>query len=77
MAIQNYAIDNVKFHNFNFAIFVENCLKIPLIKEKIRNIVNNIEEKILLLENIIAMLDDFDKISSVQEITKLEDDELL
>ncbi len=59
MAIQNYAIDNVEYNNFNFSIFVENCLKIPLNKEKIRNIANNIEDTILLLlENNITMSDE-------------------
>ena len=98
MAIQNYAIDNVEYNNFNFSMFVENCLKIPLNKAKIRNIANNIEDTILLLDNNITMSDEikskfyqinmikdilrniennFDNISSLQEMKKLEDDELL
>ena len=79
-------------------MFVENCLKIPLNKAKIRNIANNIEDTILLLDNNITMSDEikskfyqinmikdilrniennFDNISSLQEMKKLEDDELL
>ena len=53
--IQNYAANIIKNDNFNFKIFVENCLKIPANKLKIRNIANNIEDTITLIDNNLTM----------------------
>ena len=44
IGIQNYAANDIKYTNFNFKNFVENCLKIPANKSKIMNIANNIED---------------------------------
>ena len=97
-AIQNYAFKNEEYSNFDFCIFVENCLKIPLNKSKISNIANNIEDTITLLDNNITIEqgiktkfyqinivkdilrnieNNFHNISVLQEMKKLEDEELL
>ena len=56
IVIQNYAANIIKADNFNFKKFVNNCLnKIPANKMKIRNIANNIEDTITLLDNNLTM----------------------
>ena len=96
--IQNYATNIIKSNNFSFKIFVDNCLRIPANKIKIRNIANNIEDTITLLDNNLTMdpeikakfyqiniikdilrniENNFDKMSNLQEMKKLEDEELL
>ena len=53
--IQNNAAGIMKSDNFDFKIFVENCLKIPANKVKINNVANDIEDILTLLDNNLTM----------------------
>ena len=53
--IQNYATNIIKSNNHNFKVFVDNCLRIPANNIKIRNITNNIDDTITLLNNNLIM----------------------
>ena len=59
IGIQNYAFKNVPFNEFNFKNFSEKCFKtVPLNKEKIKWLLNNIEDTLHLLENNVIMSDE-------------------
>ena len=54
--IQNYASKNIVYNEFNFKNFVEKCYTIvPLNKEKIQWLLNNIEDTLNILDNNINM----------------------
>ena len=49
--IQKYAIMNIEYKEFDFKIFLDNCLEVPINKEKLTYIYNNLDDTILLLDN--------------------------
>ena len=49
--IQKYAARNIEYRDFEFSGFLNNCLKVPINKEKIQSIYNNLDDTILLLDN--------------------------
>ena len=53
--IQNYAGRNCEYRDFDFKDFLNNCLKLPINKEKLQQIYNNLDDTILLLDNNHSM----------------------
>ena len=51
IGIQNYAIRNNEYKDFNFAELLDHCLKVPFNEENLQNIYNNFEDTILILDN--------------------------
>lgn len=49
--IQNYAGKNIEYRDFDFKDFLNFCLKVPINKEKLQSIYNNLEDTIVLLDN--------------------------
>ena len=49
--IQIYAVNNVEYRDFEFKDFLDYCLKVPINKEKVQSIYNNLDDTILLLDN--------------------------
>ena len=56
--IQKYAIRNIEYREFEFKDFLNYCLKVPINKEKLQSIYNNLEDTILLLDNYFYNMDD-------------------
>ena len=53
--IQKYAVRNVEYREFEFKDFLNHCLKVPINKEKMQSIFNNLDDTILLLDNNTGM----------------------
>ena len=49
--IQKYAVRNNEYRDFEFGFFLNNCLKVPINKEKLQSIYNNLDDTLLLLDN--------------------------
>lgn len=56
--IQKYAARNVEYREFEFKDFLDNCLKVPINKEKLQSIYNNLDDTILLLDNNNNIMDE-------------------
>ena len=53
--IQKYAAKNAEYKDFLFSHFLEKCLRVPINKEKLQSLFNNLDDTILLLNNNIEM----------------------
>ena len=53
--IQKYAGRNIEYREFEFRDFLKYCLKVPINKEKLQSIYNNLVDTILLLDNNCGM----------------------
>ena len=51
ISIQAYAAKNIEYRDFFFVNFLQNCLLVPINKDKLESLYNNLEDTILLLDN--------------------------
>ena len=51
ISIQAYAAKNIEYRDFFFVNFLQKCLLVPINKDKLESLYNNLEDTILLLDN--------------------------
>ena len=51
IGIQKYAITNIEYREFDYKDFLDKCLKVPINREKLQYIYNNLDDTLLLIDN--------------------------